>query len=139
MHPGQRKPLQLPEDEQNDKLSPQLFPRKLVHTQNKLVFPATYSFENFATIDCEAHINTTIGYSISHVFKTRSVAEPNTLHTICGVERTQLLTMVAMLVKNPQLAGFLLTQNRSKFLYVKGSTAWLYHCPHHLSFSYIAE
>ena len=44
-----------------------------------------------------------------------------------------------MSVKNPQLAGFLLTQNRSNFLYVEGSTAWLYDCPHHLSPLYIAD
>ena len=68
-----------------------------------------------------------------------SVAEPITLRTICEVERTQLLTILAMSVKNPKLAGFLLTQNRSNFLYVGGSTAWLYDCPHHLSPLYIAE
>ena len=38
-----------------------------------------------------------------------------------------------MSVKNPQLAGFLLTGNRSNFLYVEGSTAWLYDCPHFIS------
>ena len=37
-----------------------------------------------------------------------------------------------MSVKNPQLAGFLLSQNRSNFLYVEGSSAWLYDCSHHL-------
>ena len=68
-----------------------------------------------------------------------SVAELNTLHTICEVERTQLLTILAMSVKNPQLAGFLLTQDRSNFLYVEGSTAWLYDCPRHLSPLYIAD
>ena len=68
-----------------------------------------------------------------------SVAELNTLHTICEVERTQLLTILALSVKNPQLAGFLLTQNRSNFLYVEGSTTWLYDCPHHLSPLYIAD
>ena len=76
---------------------------------------------------------------MNHVFKSMSVAELNTLHTICEVERTQLLTILAMSVKNPQLAGFLLTQNRSNFLYVEGSTAWLYDCPHHLSPLYIAD
>ena len=30
-----------------------------------------------------------------------SVAEPNTLHTICEVERTQLLTVLTMSGKNP--------------------------------------
>ena len=37
-----------------------------------------------------------------------------------------------MSVQNPQLAGFLLTGNCSNFLYVEGSTAWLYDCPHYL-------
>ena len=62
-----------------------------------------------------------------------SVAELNTLHTVCEVERTQLLTILAMSVENQQLAGFLLTQNCCNFLYVEGSTAWLYDCTHHLS------
>ena len=62
-----------------------------------------------------------------------NVSDLNTLHTVCELERNQLLTIRAMSVKNPQLAGFLLTQNRSNFLYVKGSTAWLYDCRHHLS------
>ena len=84
-------------------------------------------------------MNTNFVYSIIHVFKTMSVAELNTLHTICEVERTQLLTIFAMSVKNPQFAGFLLTQNRSKFLYVEASTAWIYDCPRQLSPSDIAE
>ena len=49
----------------------------------------------FATVEYEAHINTNIDYSINHVFKTMSVAELNTLHTICEVERSQLLTILA--------------------------------------------
>ena len=44
-----------------------------------------------------------------------------------------------MSIKNPQLAGFLSTQNRSSFLYVQASPAWLYDCPHHLSPLYIVE
>ena len=55
-----------------------------------------------------------------------TVQELNTLHTICELERTQLVTILAMSVKNPQLPGFILSGNRSKFLYVEGSTAWLY-------------
>ena len=38
-----------------------------------------------------------------------------------------------MSVQNPQLAGLLLTGNRSNFSYVEGSTAWFYDCPHFLS------
>ena len=44
-----------------------------------------------------------------------------------------------MSLQNPQLAGFLLTGNRSNFLYVEGSTAWLYDCPHFLSPFYKAD
>ena len=44
-----------------------------------------------------------------------------------------------MSVQNPQLAGFLLTGKRSNFLYVEGSTAWLYDCPHFLSPLYKAD
>ena len=68
-----------------------------------------------------------------------SVQELNTLHTVCELERTQLLTILAMSVKNPQLAGFLFTGNRSNFLYVEGSTAWLYDCPHFISPLYKAD
>ena len=49
------------------------------------------------------------------------------------IRTKSLLTILAMSVQNPQLAGFLLTGNRSNFLYVEGSTAWLYDCPHFLS------
>ena len=87
----------------------------------------------------DAHINTNIDFTINHVFKSMTVQELNTLHTICELERTQLLTILAMSVKNPQLAGFLLTGNRSNFLYVEGSTAWLYDCPHFISPLYKAD
>ena len=67
------------------------------------------------------------------------VQELNTLRTVCELERAQLLTILAMSVKNPQLAGFLLTGNCSNFLYVEGSTAWLYDCPHFISPLYKAD
>ena len=44
-----------------------------------------------------------------------------------------------MSVKNPELAGFLLTGNRNNFLYKEGSTAWLYDCPHFISPLYKAD
>ena len=44
-----------------------------------------------------------------------------------------------MSVQNPQLAGFLLTGNRSNFLYVEVSTAWLYDCAHFLFPLYKAD
>ena len=68
-----------------------------------------------------------------------TVQELNTLHTVCELERNQLLTKLAMSVQIPQLAGFFLTGNRSNFLYVEGSTAWIYDCPHFLSPLYKAD
>ena len=62
-----------------------------------------------------------------------------TLHTVCELERTQLLKILAMSVNSPQLAGFPLTGNCSNFLYVEGSTAWLYDCPHFISPQYRAD
>ena len=62
-----------------------------------------------------------------------------TLHTICELERNQILTILAMPVQNPPLAGFLLTRIRSKFLFVQGSTAWLYDSYHFLSTLYKAD
>ena len=68
-----------------------------------------------------------------------TVQELNTLHRVCELERTQLLTILAMSVTNPHLAGFLLTGNRSNFLYVEGYTAWLYDYPHFILPLYRAD
>ena len=93
-------------------------------SNKRYILPALNISNNFATLDYDAHIITKIDFTINHVFKSMTVQELNTLHTICELERTQLLTILAMSVKNPQLAGFLLTGNRSNFLYVEGSTAY---------------
>ena len=53
-----------------------------------------------------------------------TVKELNTIHTVCELERNQLLTKIAMSLQHPQFAGFLLTGKRSNFLHVGGSTAW---------------
>ena len=111
----------------------------LDNSNNKFVFLALNVSNNFATSDYDAHIKTKIDYTISHVFRSMTVQELNTLHTICELERNQLLAILAMSVQNAQLAGFLLTGNRINFLYVGGSTAWLYDCPHFLSPLYKAD
>ena len=54
-----------------------------------------------------------------------TVQELNNFQTVFELERNHFLTKLAMSVKNPQLAGFLLTVNCTNFLYVEGSTAWL--------------
>ena len=139
---GERNPSILPQNEQFNQYSSEYhkITGKLIEDKDKkYLFPPLNSTNNFATIDYETQINTKIDYAINHVFKTMTVSELNTLHTVCELERTQLLTILAMSVKNPQLAGFLLTQNRSNFLYVEGSTAWLYECEHHISQLYTPE
>ena len=88
---------------------------------------------NLATIDYDGQINTKIDYTLNHVFRSMLVQELNTLQKVCELARNQFLTILAMSVQNPRLAGFLLTGNRSDFLYVEESTAWLYNCPHFLS------
>ena len=122
MHTGQPNPTSII----NEYISGKII---LNNSNNKYIFPALNVSNNFATIDYDAHINTKIDYTINHVFRSMTVEELNTLHTVCELERNQLLTILAMSVQNPQLAGFLLTGNRSNFLYVEGSTAWLYDCP----------
>ena len=110
MHTGQPNPHSMIDEYISGKLV-------LDTSNNKFIFPALNVSNNFATIDYDAHINTKIDYTINHVFRSMTVQELNTLHTICELERNQLLTILAMSVQNPQLAGFLLTGNRSDFLY----------------------
>ena len=108
-------------------------------SNQKYIFPALNVSNIFVTLDYDAHINTKLDFTINYVFKSLTVQELNTLHTVCELEKTQLLTILAMSAKNPQLAGFISTGNRSNLLYVEGSTAWLYDCPHFISPLYKAD
>ena len=108
-------------------------------TTKHYVLPALNVCNNFATIDYDAHIITKTDYTINQVFRSMTVQELNTLRTICELESNQLLTILAMSAQKPHLAGFLLTGSRSNFLYIEGSTAWLYDCPHFLSPLYNAD
>ena len=56
MQTGKPNPLQPPQNEQYNQLTTQLISGKLIHTQNKFLFPALNSSNNFATIDYEAHL-----------------------------------------------------------------------------------
>ena len=109
MHTGQPNPQSII----NEYISGKIV---LDSTTKYYVFPAIKVSNNFATIDYDAHIKTKIGCTINHVFRSMTVQELNTLHTTCVLERNQLLTTLAMSVQNTQLAGFLLTGNRSIFL-----------------------
>ena len=125
MHTGQLNPQSIINEYISGKIE--------LDDSNIFIFPAINVSNNFATIDYEAHINRKTDYTINHVLRSMTVQELNTLYTVCELEQNHLLTLLAMSVQNPQLAGFLLAGNRSNFLYVERSTAWLYDCPHFLS------
>ena len=101
MHTGQPNPHSMIDEYISGKIV-------LDTSNNKFVFHALNVSNNFATIDYDAHINTKIDYTNTHVFRSMTVQELNTYHTICELERNQLLTILAMSVQKPQLAGFLL-------------------------------
>ena len=109
MHTGQPNPHSMIDEYISGKIV-------LDASNKKFIFPALNVSNNFATIDYDAQINTKIDNTINHVFRSMTVQELNTLHTICELERNQLLTILAMSVQNPQLAGFLLTGSQSTFL-----------------------
>ena len=62
-------------------------------SNKKYISPALNVSNNFAILDYHAHINTKIDFTINHVFKSKTVQEINTLHTVCELEKTQLLTI----------------------------------------------
>ena len=64
------------------------------------MFSALNVSNNFATSDVNEHINTKIDYTMNHVFRSLTVQELNTLHTVCELKRKQLLTILAMSVQN---------------------------------------
>ena len=115
MHTGQPNPQSMINEYISDKIV-------LDNFNNKFFFPSIIVSNKFATIDYDAHLNTIIYYTINHVSRSMTVQELNTLHTVCELARNQLLTLLAMSVQKPQLAGFLLTGNRSNFLFVEGSS-----------------
>ena len=59
----------------------------------KYIFPALNVSNNFATLDYDAHIKTKNDFTINHVYKSMTVQELTTLHTVCELERTHLLTI----------------------------------------------
>ena len=80
MHTGQPNPHSMIDEYISGKIV-------LDTSNNKFIFPALNVSNTFATIDYDAHINTKIDYTINQVFRSMTVQELNTLHTICELER----------------------------------------------------
>ena len=98
MHTGQPNPQPM--------INEQIFGKIVLdNSNNKFIFPVLNVSKNVDTIDYDAQINTKIDYSINKVFRSMTVQELNTLQRVCELDRNQLLTILAMSVQNPQLAG----------------------------------
>ena len=52
-------------------------------SNQKYLFPALNISNNFTTLDYDAQTNTKIDFTINHVFKSLTVQEIITLHTVC--------------------------------------------------------
>ena len=76
MHTGQPKPQSVIIEHISGKIV-------LNNSNNHIMFPALNVSNNFATIDYDAHMNTEYVYTINHVFRSMTVQELNTLHTVC--------------------------------------------------------
>ena len=51
--------------------------------KNKHVFPALNYSKNFSTMDYDAHIHTKIDHTIIQCFRSMTVQDLNTFHTVC--------------------------------------------------------
>ena len=68
----------------------------------------------FGTVETDAHISIKVDFCINHLFQSLTIQKLNTFHHICELRRTQMLTVLAMSVQNPQLARYILTGSRRK-------------------------
>ena len=69
-----------------------------------------------------------LDFAFNNIYGEMQDLENNVLHLPCTQEQTQLLTNLALSIKDPLLAGFLLTRNRNTFALVEGPIVWLYTC-----------
>ena len=65
-----------------------------------------------------------LDYPISRIFQEISLAELETLHQLCELERTQILQSLALTVLKIPHAGYLLSGNRSNFIDNEGNILW---------------
>ena len=96
MHTGQRNP----QSKINEYISGEIV---LDNFYNKFIFPALIVSNNFATIEYDAQRITEFDYTINHVFRSTTVQELNTRHTVCELERNQNFTLLAMSVQSLNL------------------------------------
>ena len=79
-------------------------------------------------INYDTHINVKLDYLFHQHVQMLRASELEMMTNICELERTQILTILAIAAENSQLAGYLLTNNRSNFITTDGSIAYMYQC-----------
>ena len=133
MYIEKRNPSQLPENAQFHRFSSRDISGTLIEIEEK----------NFSSVHRTPLITSpSLAWKLklnNNFLKSITVSESKTLHTVCIVESTQFLTVLAQSVRNSHLTGFPLTKHRKSFLDFKGSTARLYNCSHRLSPLHIAD
>ena len=93
----------------------------------------------FGAITYDNHLDMKLGYTISRNFQEMSLSELETLHQLCGLERTQILQPLALAVLKIPYAGYLLSGNRSNFLDYERKILWFYTCTIKVSPVYVFE
>ena len=84
---------------------------------------------SYLNMHYEMHLGTKIDYLFFQSPRLLQATEIQILQNQCEQERTQILTNLMLALENPRFASYMLTGNRSMFLEMDGSLAWLYHCP----------
>ena len=79
MHTGQLNPQSTINEYNSGKIV-------LDNSNHKLIFPAMNVSNSFDTIDYDAQRNTKIDYTMNQIFRSMTVQELNTLHTVCELE-----------------------------------------------------
>ena len=131
MHTGQPNPQSMIDEYNSGKII-------IGRIHIKYLFLALNVSNDFATIDYEAYLNTKIYYTINHVFLYDCTKTEYPSYSLRTRTKSTSYNTCNVSTKH-QFSGFLLTGNRSNFLYVEGSTAWSYDCPHFLSLLYKAD
>ena len=89
----------------------------------------TEDTDNYLYFDYEMHLGTKTDYIFYQSSRLLQATVIQLLQNQCEQERTQFLPNFMLALENPQLAGYMLTGNRTMFLETDGNVAWLYHCP----------
>ena len=89
------------------------------------------------SLDYNVHQDIKSDYISHQLYRIVRENDIKILQSCCELERNQMLLTLAMSKVNPQLAGYLLTGNRSNFITIDAGIAWLYDCKLEMSPLYV--